>query len=59
MASWSHEPKGTRRDTAKAVGFLLALVIAYVIACTVEGHSLNPSTDCGWNQMRMSDGTCR
>lgn len=60
MASWTPEyRRRDRRSTLIAVFWVVVLLAAYVLACTLDARSLNPENDCRYGQIRDARGVCR
>ena len=60
MASWDYDTgRSSSWGTAYGLLALLIIVACIVVVGVVEGSSLNPDTDCAWNQVRTSAGECR
>ncbi len=59
MASLDYDRgRGTSRETAYVLLALVVVIACFVVVGTVEGSSLNPDTDCPWNQVRTAEGKC-
>lgn len=59
MASWDPGKRASRRDTWLAAGAIILVLACLLIVGAIEGSSLNPDTDCRWDEVRTVDGTCR
>lgn len=59
MASFHSDGRTSARSVALAILLIFFFVAAFAIVGTVERRSLNPDTDCRWDEIRLADGTCR